>query len=224
MFRRIKNYLLYNANQNNADSVSSKLRKKRLDFFLEYCNKFEKPMRILDLGGSDYFWRNSDFKNNIDYHITLININKQDTREFRNLSFIKRDVRDLKIFDDNEYDLVFSNSLIEHFNNFDEQKKLAAEIRRIGRHYFIQTPNYFFPVEPHFLFPFFQFLPESARTKLLTRYTLGWYKKQSEESGARELATSIRLLRRNELEKVFSDGKIYNEKYLFLNKSFIVYN
>ncbi|MEO8209849.1 MAG: class I SAM-dependent methyltransferase, partial [bacterium] len=166
MFGKIKSSLLYNANQNNEGSLSNKLRKKRLDFFLQFCNKLEKPLRIIDLGGSDYHWRNSVFKNNKDFYITIVNTEVPDLKDFRNVCFIKKNVRDLKYFDNNEYDIVYSNSLLEHLNKSDEQKNLAKEIKRIGKHYFIQTPNYYFPLEPHFLFPFFQFLPEKMKTRL----------------------------------------------------------
>jgi Methyltransferase domain len=224
MFGKIKSFLLYNANQNNDDSVSNSSRKKRMDFFLEFCDKLGKPLRILDLGGSDYHWRNSVFRNNKDYHITVINTENQNTKDFTNICFIKKDVRDLEFFDDKEYDIVYSNSLLEHLNNFEEQKKMGDEVKRIGKHYFIQTPNYYFPVEPHFLFPFFQFLSDDAKTWLVSKYKLGWFMKQDDKVKARELATSVRLLKKNELKKIFSDGKIYNEKFFFLNKSFVFYN
>ena len=127
-------------------------------------------------------------------------------------------------FNDGEYDLIYSNSLFEHINNSDEQKKLAEEIKRIGKHYFIQTPNYYFPLEPHFLFPFFQFLPDSLKQKLIMSYDLGWYKKQNDEKKAKELADSVRLLKKSELKEMFPGCKIYYEKYFLLNKSFIIYS
>lgn len=224
MLQKLKSYLLYNANQTNENTISQRLRNKRNQFFVEYCAQFEKPLRILDLGGSDYYWRTEDFMNNKDFHITLINTEIQNTKDFTNLSYIKRDVRDLNIFEDKEYELVFSNSLVEHLNNSGDQKKLADEIQRIGNHYFVQTPNYYFPVEPHFLFPFFQFLSEDMKIKLIKKYNLGWFEKQPDEKKARELATSVRLLKKNELKKLFPGGKIFTEKYLLMNKSFIIYN
>ena len=224
MFGKLRSYLLYNANQNHKDSVSYRLRKKRFEFFSEFCSKLKKPVKILDLGGSDYHWRNSRFRDNKNFHITIVNTELQNIKDISNMSFIKKDVRDLDYFDDIEFDLVYSNSLFEHINNFEEQKKLAGEIQRIGKHYFIQTPNYYFPLEPHFLFPFFQFMPESIRTKLIMKYDLGWFKKQVDESKARELASSVRLLRKSELKKMFPGGKIFTEKYLLLNKSFIIYS
>lgn len=223
MVEKLKSYLLYNANQTNVNSVSDKSRRKRLEFFSEFCSKLDKPVKIIDLGGSDYHWRNSGFKNNSDYHITIVNTESQNLRELRNVSFIKMDIKNLMFFDDKEYDVVYSNSLIEHIADQDDRKKLAAEIVRIGKHYFIQTPNYFFPVEPHFLFPFFQFFPEIMRTKLIMKFNLGWFEKQTDESEAKAMAVSIKLFKKEELKKLFPEGNIYSEKYLMLNKSFIIY-
>ena len=224
MYSKLRSYLLYNANQNNKDSISGILRKKRFAFFAGFCSKLKKPVSIIDLGGSDYHWRNSRFRDNLNFHITIVNTEQQNINDIRNLCFIKKDIRDLKFFDNREFDIVYSNSLFEHINNFDEQKILASEIQRIGKHYFIQTPNYYFPVEPHFLFPFFQFMSEGMKKKLIMKMDLGWYKKQDDEKKAAELAQSIRLLKKSELMKMFPHGKLYKEKYFLLNKSFIIYS
>ncbi len=177
MFKNFRSYLLYNANQRNENSISFKLRKKRFEFFLEYCSKLKKPLNIVDLGGSDYYWKHLFDINNDDYKITIINTEPQETSNFKNISFIKKDVRDLSFIKDKEYDLVYSNSLIEHLSTLEEQKTLAKEIARIGKHFFIQTPNYYFPIEPHFLFPFFQFLPGRLKIKLILNFILGWFEK-----------------------------------------------
>jgi len=220
----LKSYLLYNANQKNENSISSRQRKKRFEFFLKYCSELRKPLKILDLGGSDYYWQSLNFTDNENYKIEILNIENQNTENFKNISFLKNDVRDLSFIKDKEYDLIYSNSLIEHLNNFDEQKKLAKEIQRTGKKYFIQTPNYYFPVEPHFLFPFFQFLSVDMKTKLISNFNLGWFEKQTDIVKARELANSIKLLKEKELKEIFPGCKIYKEKYFSLNKSFIAYN
>lgn len=220
----LKSYLLYNANQKNENSISSRQRKKRFEFFLKYCSELHKPLKILDLGGSDYYWQSLNFTDNENYKIEILNIENQNTENFKNISFLKKDVRDLSFIKDKEYDLIYSNSLIEHLNNFDEQKKLAKEIQRTGKKYFIQTPNYYFPVEPHFLFPFFQFLSVDMKTKLISNFNLGWFEKQTDIVKARELANSIKLLKEKELKEIFPGCKIYKEKYFSLNKSFIAYN
>ena len=220
----LRSLLLKNANQTNENSISSRQRKKRFEYFKEYCAKLKKPLKIIDIGGSDYYWKSLGFTGDDNYKIDIINIEDQETDSFKNISFIKKDVRDLGFIKGKEYDLVFSNSMIEHLGNSEEQKKLADEIQRIGKNYFIQTPNYYFPVEPHFLLPFFQFLSDDMKTKLISKFDLGWFEKQTDIVKARELAVSVKLLKEIDLKKLFPGCKIYKEKYFLLNKSFIAHN
>lgn len=220
----LKKFLLHNANQTKENSSSSEFRKKRFEFFKEYCSKLPKPIKILDIGGSDYYWKSPGFNDEENYTIEIMNLEDQDTDNFKNISFIKKDVRDMNNIKDSEYDLVYSNSLIEHLNTFEEQKKLASEIMRIGKNYFIQTPNFYFPVESHFLLPFFQFLSDDMKTKLVSNFNLGWFEKQTDIVKARELATSVRLLTEKELKEIFPGCEIYKEKYFSFNKSFIAFN
>jgi len=194
-----------------------------MDFFQKFTEGLKKPLKILDIGGSDYHWRNSEFVNNRNFYITIVNTELQNLKGLRNVCFLKRNATNLGFFDNREYDVVYSNSLLEHLNSFETQMAVADEMRRIGKHYFVQTPNYYFPVEPHFLFPFFQFLPDSLKTKLVMRYNLGWFEKENDEAKAKEIAGSIRLLKKEELIKLFPDASFYCEKYFLLNKSFIAY-
>lgn len=224
MLSRLRSYLLSNADQTKENSVSSRQRKKRFGFFLEYCRELKKPLKIIDLGGSDYYWKHLEMTDNSDFEILILNNEIQDTGSFRNIRFMKKDVKELSFIEDKEYDLVYSNSLIEHLNTFEEQKKLAKEISRIGKRFFIQTPNFYFPVEPHFLFPFFQFLSVKMKTKLISKHNLGWYERQTDPEKAEELARSVRLLKENELKDIFPGCKIYKEKYFQLTKSFIAYS
>lgn len=223
MISKVKSYFVYNADQNNRDSISSNLRKKRFEFFKDFTKNFKKPLKIIDLGGSDYYWENIGFVNSEEYQITILNIEEQETKNLKNFTFIKRDAKDLNFIKDNEYDVVYSNSMIEHLDKLEDQKEIAKEIQRIGKNYFIQTPNYYFPMEPHFLFPFFQYLPLNTKANLISKHSLGWFKKQSDIVKAREVASSIRLLKKHELEEMFPGCKIYCEKYFNLNKSFIAY-
>ena len=67
-------------------------------------------------------------------------------------------------------------------------------MQRITKNIFVQTPNKYFPLEPHFLFPFFQFLPLGMQVWLLTHFQLGWYPKYQSKEEAKGAAKSIRLL------------------------------
>ncbi len=62
-------------------------------------------------------------------------------------------------FPDRSFDLVFSNAVIEHILGEGRQEQFAQEVMRVGRSWFITTPNYWYPFESHYHLPFIQFLP-----------------------------------------------------------------
>jgi hypothetical protein len=133
------------------------------------------------------------------------------------------DARDMKQFADKEFDIVFSNSVIEHVGTYEDQRKMADEIRRVGKRYFIQTPNRYFPIEPHFLFPYFQFLPVKIKCWLIQHFDLGWRKKTPDYQSAMEIAKEIRLLSKREFVNLFPEGRLVEERFLGVVKSFTIY-
>jgi hypothetical protein len=52
-------------------------------------------------------------------------------------------------FDDDAFDLVFSNAVIEHVGDADRQQRFVREHARVGRSWMLTTPNRWFPVEAH---------------------------------------------------------------------------
>lgn len=68
---------------------------------------------------------------------------------------MKGDATNLSQYSDKSFDIVFSNSVIEHLYTKENQISMAKEVNRVGKNYFIQTPNYWFPIEPHWVFPSF---------------------------------------------------------------------
>lgn len=74
---------------------------------------------------------------------------------------------DMKIFEDRSFDIVFSNAVIEHVGRKERQLKFANEIRRVGKRYFVATPNYFFPIEQHYKIPLMHFLPKRVKKYLI---------------------------------------------------------
>ena len=103
-------------------------------------------------------------------------------------------------------------------------RSMAAEIRRVGRRYWVQTPNKRFPLEPHFLFPFFQYLPVSVRAQLVHRFDVGWYKRIPDPAAARAEVESIQLLTRRKFAALFPGATIHSEKFGGLTKSFVAYD
>ena len=136
---------------------------KRFAFFEQLIAPLVKPLRILDVGGTEDFWQSMGFGDRDDMWVTLLNVTAVATSSPQFVS-IAGDARDLSQFKRREFDVVFSNSVIEHVGDFADQKRMADEVQRVGKRYFVQTPNRYFPIEPHFLFPCFQFLPEACRS------------------------------------------------------------
>jgi SAM-dependent methyltransferase len=113
-------------------------------------------------------------------------------------------------FADREFPVAFSNSVIEHVPT-DRREDFAREIQRVSDRYFVQTPNRYFPIEPHYQLPFFQFLPERIQRALNARFTFGWEPKGH--------WPAITLLTARDLRRLFPDAEIHRERVLGLTKS-----
>lgn len=206
------------------DSWTAKIRKERFALFKSLIASISGPIKILDVGGKQGFWQLTDFLVQ-DVEITLINIDPAVLNEINHpkIKSIVGDARAMSQFKDNEFDVVFSNSVIEHVGNYNDQLQMASEVRRVGKRYFVQTPNLYFPIEPHFVFPLFQFLPLELRAWLLTHFDLGWAKKRTDKQRAKEVVSSIKLLRKKEVIALFPNANLFEEKLFGLTKSFIMY-
>ncbi len=210
------------ADVREESSESNRFRRKRFSFFLSLIKKIPKPISIIDLGGTSNFWKKMSFPKNDEANITLVNI-KEEMPKRQIFRSIIGDVSNLPKIKSKSFDLVFSNSVIEHMGTFDKQKRMANEVKRICKYYFIQTPNKYFPLEPHYLFPFFQFLPRNAKIWMVMHFNLGWFNKIESRQDAEKNIDEIRLLTKKELKELFPEAKIYKEKFLWMTKSFIIY-
>jgi SAM-dependent methyltransferase len=127
--------------------------------------------------------------------------------EYPGRRFVRGDARALP-FEADSFAIAYSNSLVEHLDPAD-RPRFAAEIRRVAGRYWVQTPNRYFPIEPHVLLPGFQFLPEAARRRL---WRLGMPRTPYEP---------IELLGANQLRELFPDAVILRERFAGLTKSLI---
>ena len=179
-------------------------------------------MSILDVGGTGGFWDQMSSEGIDDLEIVVLNVHPEHS-PLANVTAAAGDGRDLSQFEDASFDVVFSNSVIEHLGTFEDQRRMADEVRRVGRRYFVQTPNRYFPLEPHFFFPGFQFLPMRARVGLVRRFALGYHEPLPDPQAARRAVAEIRLLAPRELRALFPDGSLYRERALGLTKSLVAY-
>lgn len=207
--------------QRNPKSLSNRFRRKRIESFARLLEQDDRPLKILDIGGTQIFWEMMGFlSKSEDIEIWVLNL-KEEQVKHRDLKMIVGDARNMAEFNDREFDIVFSNSVIEHLSTFEDQRRMANEVKRLGKKYYVQTPNKYFPIEPHFLFPFFQFLPLSMQLFLVTHFKAARGKNIKNRQIAKERITSIRLLTKGELKELFPEANISKEKFLGLTKSFI---
>ncbi|OJH38985.1 class I SAM-dependent methyltransferase [Cystobacter ferrugineus] len=203
-------------------ALSRNLRRKRFGLFRSLLDSLPRPLRILDVGGTQSFWEELGFSEKEQIEFVIFNVSpSRITRP--NFTARVGDARDMHEFRDGQFDVVFSNSVIEHVGSFEDQRRMANEVRRVGRRYFVQTPNRGFPMEPHFMVPFFQFMPTEAKIFLAMHFDLGWTKKRATVQEARELVESIRLLTEPQMRQLFPSATMQKEEFLGLTKSFIVY-
>jgi methyltransferase family protein len=124
-------------------------------------------------------------------------------------------------FADGAFDIVFSNSVIEHVGTWERQQAFAAEARRVGRRLWVQTPAREFFVEPHLLAPFIHWLPPPWQRRLIRHFTVrGWFDRPDAAAVDAFLA-EVRLLTRREMQVLFPDCTILRERWLGLTKSYI---
>jgi len=208
----------------NPDSLATRMRKRRFAFFLSLLDGVERPVRILDVGGTQRFWDMMGREHLDGVNVTLFNLRAEQTAA-PGFDSVAGDARDLTKYKDSSFDVVFSNSVIEHLGpGFSDQQLMADEIRRVGKRYFVQTPNRYFLLEPHFLVPGFQFFPEDLGVWLVSHFDVGWYRRIPNKAEARAEVASVSLLSGNDVRRLFPEARIYREKLFGLTKSFVAYH
>ena len=182
-------------------------RERRYRLFLELCD-VKPDEAILDVGAGvgGALERFNDTN-----PIVALELEPEHTGwlEGSNVRVVKGDGTRME-YADGEFPLVYSNSVIEHVPK-ELQAAFASEVARVGQRYFVQTPNRWFPIEPHYQTPFFHFLPVRLR-KLVNRHvTLGWREKGHWED--------VNLLTARQLRRLFPDAEIHRERLFGLTKS-----
>ncbi|HSC27720.1 MAG TPA: class I SAM-dependent methyltransferase [Vicinamibacterales bacterium] len=210
------------ADNRDPASLAARLRRRRFALFESLLSRVPGHVRILDVGGTPDFWRVIGLSRP-NVSVTLLNRTAA-AADSGPIHSVVGDARDMREFADGQFDVVFSNSVIEHLGTYRDQQAMASEVRRIGTRYFVQTPNRHFPIEPHFLLPGFQFLPVSLRAGLLARRDVGWYKRADTYEAALKEVTAIRLLSGTEFRRLFPEGRLYKERLFGLTKSFTIYH
>lgn len=207
-------------------SLRHRLRLRRLEPLLQMMQAVHREagaVRVIDIGGTARYWGlvPQDLLDRWAVTITVVNLPGSalppDDGRFR---FVCADGCDLSAFADQSFDIAHSNSVIEHVGDWSRMKAFAAETRRVARRFFVQTPNYWFPVEPHCMMPFVHWLPKPLRLWGVMHLRLGqWPRADSVDAGMRAVE-SARLLSRKMLAALFPEATLLNERLYLLPKSY----
>jgi hypothetical protein len=182
-------------------------RRRRFTGFLE---RFAKCCTIVDIGGDHNLWTLIGRKDGV------IVLNLWAPSERDEIPYVLGDGRKLPLRDQS-IDLAFSNSAIEHVGSFESQAQFAAEMLRVGRQVYCQTPCRLFPIDPHLSAFFLHWMPRSFLTPIVLRYFTfnGWLL-------GRPYEYDVTWLSKRKLQQIFPGCTIKTERFLGLPKSFIV--
>jgi hypothetical protein len=211
------------ANVEDPKSLSNRLRSKRFGRFERLTDSLPRPLRIVDLGGTPEFWEQRGWAGRDDVLITIVNIQPRVSRH-ANCRPVYGDVTELSRFADHSFDVAFSNSVIEHLFTFEQQAAMAKELQRLAPTFWLQTPNYWFPIEPHFHMPGWQWLPLRVRKAIIRRWRCGWRGPCPDADQADEVVREVRLMTRNQLQLLFPNAAIVPERFGGLVKSWVVHS
>jgi hypothetical protein len=194
-------------------NISRHFRKKRIARFKADMQVKESDT-ILDVGGLPEMWMGTG----LEHRVTFLNLNLPEvpSTPFR---WVRGDACAMTMFEDKSFDVVFSNSVIEHVGEFGQQRRMASEVERIGKRYWVQTPYRHFPLEPHFVFPFFQYLPVALKLGVARTWPFSFARYCRMDVDYE--ATHIWLLSRRAMQELFPESRILKESLLGLPKSLI---
>jgi len=117
-------------------------------------------------------------------------------------------------FPDGSYDIAHSNSVIEHVGSWDNQKRFARELRRVGRRLWCQTPARECPIEPHYLAPFVHWLPKWCQRRVLRFFTPWGLISRPTRKQVEDMVEATRLISKREMAELFPDCDIHVEYLL----------
>lgn len=215
------------ANYHSPRSFGSKLRAKRIILLLNMIEEVYKEqglVNIVDIGGTGYYWNIVPDQFLEEHNVTITIVNLPDAKELESrgrFSFVIGDGCNLTDFADNSFHIAHSNSVIEHVGDWEKMVAFSNEIKRVAPKYFVQTPNYWFPIEPHCMTPFFHWLPKPVRIWLVMKFSLGYWGKADSVDDAVRIVESCRLLNKKMFCELFGDALVYTEKLMFMPKSFM---
>jgi SAM-dependent methyltransferase len=182
-----------------VDAISLRSRRRKLQLLLDELQPTSETS-VLDVGADEVGFGEGQGCGTLNYfeehypwpeRVTALGL--QDGEGFRarypDIPYVQGDACALP-FADGEFDIVFSNAVIEHVGGHERQRQFVSEALRVGRRVFITTPNRRFPVEVHTRLPLVHWFPDAIAHRAY-------------RAAGREFATDVHLLTRSSLASLF---------------------
>ncbi len=205
---------------NVFSKYSSISRKSKMELF----NRIMKPAEneiLLDVGAQAGPYNSNSMQMINSYpwkkNISAVNISSEQiesiNKYYPEVNTVVADACKLP-WPDKYFDIVYSNAVIEHVGDFHRQMEMASEIMRVGKRWFVSTPNRWYPFEFHSRLPLVTWLPCKgylwasslfSYNHVKGKYTIGIKKTHN-----------LRLLSSRELRKCFPGSRIIKHRVTFM--------
>jgi hypothetical protein len=198
-------------------SIGDRLRTARWER-LRRCFPGLAELSVVDLGGTADMWQRAPVRPRR-VHVVNLAPPPADLPDW--ITAQTADVTDPAVAAGlGAYDLAFSNATIEHVGGYRDRCRFAAAVEALAPLHWVQTPYRYFPVEPHFVGPGFQFLPLAARARVVRRWPLTHSRVGSPQE-AMDAVIGVELLGRAEMRHLFPGSTLLSERVLGVTKSLI---
>lgn len=214
------------ADPSNPNSLSKRFRRARMKHMvglIQRTHQARGAVSVVDLGGRPEYWEMFDrsLLEACGVHVTLIGLEAGEPLGDPMFTQITGDACSLPEHPDMSFDIAHSNSVIEHVGDWPRVEAFAGEVRRLAPRYYVQTPYFWFPIEPHFSAPFFHWRSEQARARRLMKGPLGFSERAKTMGEAMRDVQDARLLDKAQFRYLFPDADYIDEKIGGLTKSLI---
>lgn len=197
---------------NRVKPIHRRMRDQKIDLFLRFVGNLPMRAKLLDVGGGtgidgEFLRLYARFA-----EVVMVNLHTSslEASNGMHIKSVKADGCALP-FESRSFDWVFSNAVIEHVGDFARQRCFAEEIRRVAaKGYFVTTPNKHFPIEPHTLLPFYQYLPPGPQ-RYLVRLSPGYMREPLQ----------INLLSNRDLRVLFPEASVRKIGFRLLPNSLV---
>jgi hypothetical protein len=203
----------------NRGSWAARRRELRLRWLADTFPDLAE-MSVIDLGGRLRTWKHARVRPKR-VHVVNLEAAPEDLPEWA--EFDNGDACDLPAhIARRRYDLVFSNSVIEHVGGHERRLRFAESVHLLSEAHWVQTPYRYFPIEPHWLAPGMQFLPLTARATVAQHWPVAIWRARSRQEALRRIL-GVELLDRTQMRYYFPGSALRAEKILGIPKSLIAY-